>query len=41
VMMIVLGFFHAFQGFIALFDDEYYQGHPSTEVGGLLSGVGA
>lgn len=24
VMMIVLGFFHAFQGFIALFDDEYY-----------------
>jgi hypothetical protein len=24
VMMIVLGLFHAFQGFIALFDDEYY-----------------
>ncbi|MEV5963220.1 hypothetical protein AB0L70_15735 [Kribbella sp. NPDC051952] len=24
VMMIVLGMFHAFQGFIALFDDDYY-----------------
>jgi hypothetical protein len=24
VMMIILGLFHAFQGFIALFDDEYY-----------------
>lgn len=24
VMMIVLGMFHAFQGFIAIFDDDYY-----------------
>jgi len=24
VMMIVLGMFHAFQGFIAIFDDSYY-----------------
>jgi hypothetical protein len=24
VMMIVLGLFHAFQGFLALFEDEYY-----------------
>jgi hypothetical protein len=25
VMLIVLGFFHAFQGFIALFQDDYFQ----------------